>query len=78
MTKHENIFKNYRQYKNLHQEDGETTTEYQRRREEIGAKLQNDGIDMNDTLVAIDFMDPETIIEENKNTVSMSNLNYSN
>ena len=61
LTKQENVFKNYRQYKNLHQEDGETTTEYQRRREEIGAKLQNDGIDMNDTLLAIDFMDPETI-----------------
>ena len=69
LTKYESIFKDYRLYKKLDQKDGETIIEYLRRWEEIIIKLKNNGITINDTLLAADFMDKSTLSQQEKSLV---------
>ena len=64
LNKHEKIFKNYRTYKKLVQKENETVMEYLGRREEIEMKLSNEGIKMDDTLLAIDLMDNSKLTQQ--------------
>ena len=62
-------FKNYRIYKKLVQKENETVTEYLSRREEIGIKLLNDGMKMDDTALAVDLMDNSRLTQQEKSIV---------
>ena len=59
----------YRLFKKLDQKDGETIIDYLRRWEEIIIKLKNNGITMNDTLLAADFLDKSTLSQQEKSLV---------